>query len=593
MKNNNITYLGLFALLILSMMACTDEYLDKLPLDEISSAVYFKHASDFELYANQFYPKTFDDFTDGDPNNGWNQGIWGIETNSDNMIADWGPDDRLNGNNTVPPSGGGWDHAYSIIRDVNYGLENKNKCEDDPEEYNQYVGELYYFRAAAYFELVKSFGDVPWVDKTLTPESEELYAKRNPRSEIVDHILSDLDSAALLMNSGKNQNGTRLSKEVAWAFKSRVALYEGTWEKYHQNDVFKGSTDGTGYLQAAVEAVKKVMDSGIYSIYSTGDKMQDYFDLTVQIDYSGIDEVILWKKYDLDLNFVHHHSVASRRASHRGVTRELAASYLTLNGMPRDVDPAFDEQSCDTTGLYEANNLDPRFYQSIASPNAIWAIDGDDVITWGDNRGGSPMSKWIPQVIDGHWGWTTPTGYTKRKGFSPQIEIWKGWANENFGTVFMRYAEVLLNYAEAKAELGTISQTDIDQTINILRDRVGMPHLDMGSITTDPNWDFPSLSPIINEVRRERRVELAFEGFRLDDILRWAAADELIKGKRFKGVLYNNGDSRVPVDGNGYVDRFADIIPQGYGFDLGRDYLNAIPIEQITLNPNIEQNPGW
>jgi len=203
------------------------------------------------------------------------------------------------------------------------------------------------------------------------------------------------------------------------------------------------------------------------------------------------------------------------------------------------------------------------------------------------------MSKHQCQVIAGKWGWTTPSGYTKRKGFSPQIEIWSGWSNENFGTVFMRYAEVLLNYAEAKAELGTLSQADIDVSINLLRNRVAMPAMDINNLVNDPNWGFPGLTPQINEVRRERRVELAFEGLRLDDILRWAAADELIVGKRPKGVLYLNGSPAVSVDENNYVDYFQGALGNGYGFNLGRDYLNAIPTKQLTLNENLTQNPGW
>ena len=590
MKQSKYIILSLFALIIL-FSACDDDFLELYPQDEISSATYFKHTNDLILYANQFYPRVFNDFTDGNENSGWNQGIWGIEVNSDNMIYATGPDNRLNGNNVVPTSGGGWD--YSLIRDVNYGIENYKKCEDNFDDYKHYVGEYYFFRALEYFELVKKFGDVPLITRTITPESEGLYAPKDPRTAVVNQILSDLDSAALLMNSGRNEGATRLSKEVALAYKSRIALYEGTWEKYHAGGPFAGSTDGSGFLQQAADAAEAVIKSGAYNIYSTGNPSQDYFDMGVQIDYSNNSEVIIWKKYDLDQAFVHHHSVASRRPSNRGVNKSLADSYLSTDGLPRSVSPIFDEQLLDTTGLYEAEHLDLRFYQSIVSPNAVWAIDGNDVITWGDNRHGSPMSKHQCQVIAGKWGWTTPSGYTKRKGFSPQIEIWSGWSNENFGTVFMRYAEVLLNYAEAKAELGTLSQADIDVSINLLRNRVAMPAMDINNLVNDPNWGFPGLTPQINEVRRERRVELAFEGLRLDDILRWAAADELIVGKRPKGVLYLNGSPAVSVDENNYVDYFQGALGNGYGFNLGRDYLNAIPTEQLTLNENLTQNPGW
>ncbi|MNY34922.1 SusD family protein [compost metagenome] len=166
---------------------------------------------------------------------------------------------------------------------------------------------------------------------------------------------------------------------------------------------------------------------------------------------------------------------------------------------------------------------------------------------------------------------------------------------EETPSIVYRYAEVLLNYAEAKAELGTITQDDINNTIKKLRDRVGMPNLDIASITPDPAWDFPTLSPLINEVRRERRVELSLEGFRFFDIQRWAAADELIYGKRPKGLLAAQFTSNIfPVDNNGFLDPYKNIAPAGYGFVLGRDYLNSIPQSEIVLNPTVlKQNPGW
>jgi len=156
----------------------------------------------------------------------------------------------------------------------------------------------------------------------------------------------------------------------------------------------------------------------------------------------------------------------------------------------------------------------------------------------------------------------------------------------------------LLNYAEAKAELGTINQTDIDRTIKLLRDRVAMPNLILANIQTDPNWLFPGLSPVINEIRRERRVELIGEGFRWDDIARWAAADELIANKRPLGAMFNSVDypnlsqSPFPLT-NGYFDPLKARLPNGWGFNLGRDYLSPISSEELTLNPKLVKNPGW
>ena len=178
------------------------------------------------------------------------------------------------------------------------------------------------------------------------------------------------------------------------------------------------------------------------------------------------------------------------------------------------------------------------------------------------------------------------------------------------GAIYFRFAEVLLIYAEAKAELGTITQPDVDKTINLLRKRVGMTNglLDISDITEDPNWEFKNLSPVLQEIRRERKVELACENFRKDDIFRWAAADELIVGHRPLGAKraqwenypgstssFKNAVMSLSVDENGYIDPYQkySAMAKGYNFNLDRDYLNPIPTDQLVLNPNLGQNPGW
>ena len=191
------------------------------------------------------------------------------------------------------------------------------------------------------------------------------------------------------------------------------------------------------------------------------------------------------------------------------------------------------------------------------------------------------------------------TGFDRKKGCTFDVKQWGSGASIS-AAISMRYAETLLIYAEAKAELGELTQTDLDKSINLLRDRVGLPHLTMAVGFTDPNWDFPELSPIINEIRRERRVELAFEGLRNHDICRWAAADELIVGKRPKGIWLNSEiypdvevNKDVFVDSDGHLDPLQKQIPEGFGFRIDRDYLDPIPTEELVLNTNLKQNPKW
>ena len=558
---------------------CKKDRLNQYPLDQISDGVFWTTADNLMIYVNQFYPIIFDDGSI------WSKGIYGMDDNSDNFISQ-SFDKRLAGVRTVPSSGGGWD--YKNIRGVNMLLDNYKDCKDDPSKYNQYVGEAFFIRAYLYFDMVKKFGDVVWVDHVLDVNSPELYAPRDPRNVVIDHIIDDLDNAIDLMNPGKNLGGTRLSRDVALAFKSRVCLFEGTWEKYHAGTVFGvdgGSPDN--YLNLAAEAANKLINSGEYGIYSTGDKDLDYWNLFIMFDYSDNNEILFWKKYDNDLDLNHHHTVSMEGDGNGGLTKSFADSYLCTDGKPVSVSPLFG--GYDSFEM-ELQHRDPRFAQTIYTPGAPMVIDGADTLMFFEKAN-----------LDVSSNYKNKTGYQRRKGFNPDVNQ----TGSNFSTVasiFFRYAEVLLNYAEAKAELGTITQGDIDKTINKLRDRVDMPHLDLGSIANDPDWAFPGLSPIINEVRRERRVELSLEGFRWDDIARWAAADDLIIGNKSIGAKFvqSKYPDMTPEDAyanvpstNGFIWILRDALPNGWGFNANRDYLDPLPTGELTLNPKLGQNPGW
>jgi hypothetical protein len=567
--------LSLFALMVLAT-ACEKDFLDRMPLDQISSADYWNTANDLKLYVNQFYTM----FSDG---GAWSGGIYWFDDNSDNMIYRI-YNTRLAGLRTVPTTGG-WN--YGRIRSLNYFFENYGKCQDPFDEYKQYVGEARFFRAYQYFGLVRNYGDVPWIGKTLTPESEELYTSRTPRNIVIDSIIADLDQAIALMKSGPNEGGTRLNKEIAQLFKARVCLYEGTWEKYHAGDPFGVSgSDGTKYLQLAADAANDLINSGKYHVFSTGDHEWDYWHLFNQVDYSGNPEIMLWKKYDADLDMTHNHQrYLPRIGGGRGITKNLAGAYLCTDGQPISVSPLYQGDDSLTA---EATNRDLRFRQTIYTRGfPMEIVDGDTT------------KKFIHADIDQPGESKCPTGYQLCKGALPDpAQYYAGWVGTTGSPIF-RYAEGLLIYAEAKAELGTLTQEDVDKTINVLRDRVGTAHLDISNIANDPNWFFPTLSPIINEVRRERQVELACEGFRWDDIARWAAADELIVGKRFLGAKFNSTDypELNPDDyiltPEGYIDFLKNQLPDGYGFRIDRDYLSPISTEELTLNPNLVQNPGW
>ncbi len=573
---------------IMFCWSCSDNFLERYPLDELSPDAYFRTANDLKLYANSFYPLL-------PSHSGYGGGTFWSEQNSDNMVPSV-PDKRLSGIRTIPSTGAGWDWAN--IREANYFLDHCFENLKDTVTGRPYIGEVKFFKAYLYFDKVKTFGDVPWFTTALTTASPELFAPRDSRKVVVDSIIACLDYAIANLKEISEAEPFRINKETAMLLKARVCLYEGTWEKYHQGTPFGvAGQDGTGFLQMAAEAADQLMQLGTLSLYK-GNPGEEYWSLFNQLDYTGNPEILLWKKYDIGLEITHYlGQYLPNGGGDLGITKSFADDYLCTDGKPISKSPLF--LGYDSLSL-EASNRDPRFAQTIFLPGDIRSTN---------RPGGAADLIFDKPPIDQVGQWRATTGYCLYKGVDPEYSQQEGagW----MGSIIFRYAEVLLIYAEAQAELGIITQTDIDKTVNQLRDRVGMIHMDLGSIDVDPDWDFPTLSPIINEIRRERRIELAFENTRWDDLARWAAG-HLITGVRLRGVKYigsnlegkyfamdGSGDPSIVigenlfVDANGFVDPYQTYLPNGFGFSPARDYLSPIPSDEITLNSNLVQNPGW
>lgn len=568
----------IFVFILFNILYGCEDVLDKAPLDEITEEVYWKSVTDLELYVNQFYPAFR-----GQEN------YFNLDENSDNLKPA-SISEVLNGTRSIPSTGGGW--SWNNIRQVNYYIENMGSADvGDKVSIDHLKGEGYFFRAFFYFDKVKRFGDVPWYDKVLNIDSEELYSERASRKTIVEYILDDLDMAIDLLQE-KNQIGTnRINKESALLFKSRVCLYEGTWEKYHNGTVFgvQGS-NGEQFIQLAADAAEAIMKTNSFSLYSTNKPDEDYWKLFNRVDLTDNEEAILVQSVDpgQDLGHWTWTYLNGTRGRATGITNSLVKSYLDINGIPISQSEVY---KGDSTLNQVVENRDPRLKQTMWVPGQIQILSDP------------PMIFEYPALHRGAFDGAS-TGYMIRKGGTTDPEQNTGTSSDNYGAtdaMVFRYSEALLNYAEAKAELGTLNQEDLDKSINLIRGRVGMPGLNIEVGFTDPNWNFPGLSPIINEIRRERRIELALEGFRYDDMMRWAAHD-LVKGKRWKGAKFIKGISfpaiedqiaDLPVDENGYIDRYQSDIPNGFGFDEKRDYLYPLPTTELTLNQNLEQNPGW
>jgi hypothetical protein len=596
-----IVWMGVFALMLSS---CNDGFLERAPIINLSDANFWKSENDLKIYCNNFYnqggllPLYIDWWAEPYSKDGND----GSDTQVNINYNRW-----MNGENTLPSSGGGWSSGdWGLLRDINYFMDHYQTVEASPDKVNPYVGEALFFRAIFYFNKLRTFGDVPWITTTVGIDSELLTAPRTPRNQVVEAILQELDQAAeYLPARGSGAYTGRVTKETVLALQARIALYEGTWEKYHalKNTPFKVSgSDGSKFIQKAADAAGAIIALGEANGFPALDNVgveNGYLKLFRQYDYSNYKEALLWRKYSKEDGFVNHiNNYWGYRGGGSGLTKSMVDSYLCLDGKPISVSSMYQG---DRNLKSLVSSRDPRLNQTIM-------VDDGEHVLWEDY---SPPTVFTTPLFEQSADINSSTGYHVGKGFVPNYAdyVSTGWGSLQ-GIIYFRYAEVLLIYAEAKAELGTITQTDIDKTVNALRKRVGMDNglLDIGNITTDPNWEFAGLSPVLQEIRRERKIELACEGFRRDDIFRWAAVDELIQGKRPLGAYlkqwenypgaseeFLNAAAKMPVNDEGYIDPYKDFsaMDGGYQFNLGRDYLSPIPTNEMVLNPNLTQNPGW
>lgn len=561
----------LFIFLLGTFCSCED-FIDLQPMDQVTMDEYWTTSTELEYYTRQFYPAFC----------GQSQML---DFASDN-------DDMINGSPSVIMDGtrskttGSWTGEWTNIRNVNIFFANYRKCESGYDAYKQYLGEAYFFRAWFYFDLLKKYGDVPWYSEVIELDDQEaLMRPRDSRVLIADSILADLDYAITHLNLRKDVGNNRINKEAALAFKTRVALYEGSWQKYHANTVFGTSgADPNKYFKACVDAAEELMN-GEYTVglYSTGNPEEDYYKLFGFDDMSNINEVLLYKTFNSAEGFGNKaQSFVTYNSESKGITWDLVSSYLGRDGMPYDYLGVAKENKGNDFLTKIAIECDPRLKSTIWIPGDLMSVEQN-----------AYFSK---PTIDGGALQLCPTGFQIKKTANPESPAaGKSWETQSeTGLILLRYAEVLLNYAEAKYELDGVIAND---ALNLLRQRVGMPNFEVHPQSSDKNrmeYGY-SISDELYEIRRERRVELALEGLRDDDYMRWAAC-ALFKNKRPKGYpvdLAQYPDFASKVDENGLLDYFKDVMPDGYQFRENQDYLYSIPQDELTLNPNLKQNPGW
>jgi hypothetical protein len=396
------------------------------------------------------------------------------------------------------------------------------------------------------------------------------------------NVLADLNFACqwLPNNWGDGESPGRLNRWCALLVKSRVCLFEGTWRKYH------GGSNADMWLQEAADAAKEIMDGGRYKLYNTGDPENDYQAIhKITADLTGVDEVMYWRRYELGI--FTNHAQNYHKGYNGGATKSMVEDYLCDDGLPITLS---DKYQGDATLPDVFANRDPRLRQTILHP--------DDVFRWHWNKDDALLT--YPR-LRGMGGLQSETGYQICKVY----EVGAAHASYNTSVtpaIIMRYGEVLLNYAEAMAELGQLDQAGLDMSINLLRDRVGMPHMTM-DVPMDPRYASDGVSALIAEIRRERRVELFMEGFRYDDLRRWKQGKKLENpdlGIRWdanmRSIIDPEGDAQVKsttVDGIEYVDVYQGTDYAVPVFDESKHYLWPIPLSAISQNPQITQTPGW
>lgn len=578
------------------MFGCNDEFLDRQPLDEISNEVFWNTENDLRVYNNSLYDLARDDeeipilmgHHNGFGSHRWS--IWHVSGFSDNTAPrhprhDFYQNVRA-GTYPVPDNPvwygyRGWD----FVRAINFGLENYDRADVSDEVRNQYVGEARLFRGWFYAEKAHKFGDVQWVDKTLTVEDEDiLNGERDDRNFVMDKVLEDLQFAAqnLPDDWGDGNAPGRLNRWAALLVLSRVALYEGTWRKYHNLG------DAQPWFQAAADAAQELIENGPYSLYTTGDPTMDYNAIHRMTDLSGNPEVLYWRRYELGI--FTNHVQSYHRGYNGGATKDVVEDYLCTDGLPITLSPLYQGDE-----VYENifENRDPRLRQTVLHP---------------DDQAFYQYGNIDPEVADypkiqGQTkpGQSSTTGYHIIKVYDVNA------AHATYNTsstpaIILRFGEALLNFAEAKAELGTITQGDLDMSINLLRERVAMPPLTMNP-PMDPRYANLGISSLLVEIRRERRLELFMEGFRYDDIRRWKQGQLLADkdlGMRWDASAQArfdpDGEATIgvfEVDGVPYLDVYAGTDYANPIFDESKHYLWPIPISAISQNPNLGQNPGW
>lgn len=594
--------------------ASCDDLLTLVPESQITPESYFKTEEDLRLFSNTFY------------NNLLDKECYARESD---LFVSMDPSALIRGGNDrkVPDTGGGW--SWGNLRKMNTLLANIDNCSDEAAV-KKYTALTKFWRAYFYFDKIQKFGDVPWIEKELGSADEDVYAARDTRETVLQNMIKDIDEAIENLGepAAKPEKVFRVNRYTAMFLKAQFCLFEGTFRKYHTSPLpfensYKakdGSThDYKWYLQQSYETAKMLMDSKKYSIYKTGNPNSDYLNMFTALDANTFDsEMILAINFDKIVGISHDATkeFTMQPLARYGMTKKLVDMYLMKDGKRFTDKPGWN-----ILGFAdEVKDRDPRLAQTIRTSSYSWKQ--------GVHEG--PELKFCQ------------TGYQSIKYVLP-YETGSFNASTSYNDLpVYRYAELLLNYAEAKAEYGEISQEDIDASINLIRARVGMPNLTLAGLVSDPyllsdQTGYPNVKgdpqeAVILEIRRERAIELFQEGYgRYFDLMRWKAGYCLnqpmhgmyipgpgnysfgdnsdytfyVESTESKKTLYKIYDPSGAEESDmvylwdpntqkyatsGNIDPLKKI---PHSFDESKHYLYPIAKKELELNKNLDQNPNW
>ena len=658
----------------MTVTSCND-FLDRPPLDQVPPTSYYLTADQLGTFPINYYTSIF-------PNNsGWWAGVATFDDGTDNQAARGGNTSMfLQDQWKVPTSGG---IGMNNIRNVNKFInENEPKIAEgkvsgDADLINQYMGEAYFIRAMLYYDKLQTYGDFP-IQLTELKVEDDLVTpnKRQPRNLVARQILSDMDKAIekLQVDFAKK---VRINKYAALAMKSRMALYEATFEKYHRgtgrvpgdanwpgknkewNKSFTINQDDevNFFLDQAIDAAKKVCDAvplktknshvmnpsivGLYNGWNA------YYDMFASPDLSKYPEVLLWRQFNSDINVAHLTSNKLRGGAATGWTRGLVESFLMKNGLP--IYAASSGYNGDTTIDMVKKDRDERLQLFLFGESDILGIDQKSIDLVNEKRpaGTAPIDN-IKFNVAGLFATDQAcrdvTGYRQRKfyNYDPAMQLGQTFSDVD-GQIIIRVEEAMLNYIEASY----LRKGSLDATATgywtALRERAGITAPISTTIAaTDmtkeadvnrPSYDWAAFSagkPVdatLYSIRRERRSEFAGEGLRNDDLIRWAALDQVknyqIEGVNFWDQIYQNpsfvndkGVSLIIADGDAkatmsaktlskyvrpyQIQKTNNILYNGYTFYQAH-YLSPFSYQEMQLcspdrnaeNSNLYQNIYW